>query len=86
MDDVEVFQLATTSRGVMIRRSNRPRHREALCFPHHRQWTMECSCKVWCRPCRPRHTPRQHSRPSWRPRRELMYGGPPYCVRASRTE
>ncbi|MQL76311.1 hypothetical protein Taro_008701, partial [Colocasia esculenta] len=54
VDDVEVRQLATTSRGVMIRRSNRPQHHEALCFPHRRQWTMECSCKVWCRPCRPR--------------------------------
>ncbi|MQM06129.1 hypothetical protein Taro_038949 [Colocasia esculenta] len=24
--------------------------------------------KVWCKPCRRRPTPRQHSRPSWRPR------------------
>ncbi|MQM10462.1 hypothetical protein Taro_043357 [Colocasia esculenta] len=27
---------------------------------------MECSCKVWCRPCRRRLTPRLHSRLSWR--------------------
>ncbi|MQL89250.1 hypothetical protein Taro_021824 [Colocasia esculenta] len=27
---------------------------------------MECSCKVWCRPCRRRPTPRLHSRLSWR--------------------
>ncbi|MQL71681.1 hypothetical protein Taro_004010, partial [Colocasia esculenta] len=33
-----------------------------------RLWIMECSCNVWCKPCRPRHTLRQHSRPSWRPR------------------
>ncbi|MQL74930.1 hypothetical protein Taro_007296, partial [Colocasia esculenta] len=70
VDDVEARQLATTSRGVMSRRSNRPQHREALCFPHHRQWTMEYSCKVWCKPCRRRSTLRQHSRPSWRPRQE----------------
>ncbi|MQL68281.1 hypothetical protein Taro_000595 [Colocasia esculenta] len=68
VDDVEVRQLATTSRGVMIRQSNRPQHHEALCFPHRRQWTMEYSCKVWCRLCRRKPTPRQHSRPSWRPR------------------
>ncbi|MQM05106.1 hypothetical protein Taro_037912 [Colocasia esculenta] len=57
-----------TSRDVMIRRSHRPQHREALYFPHRRQWTMEYSCKVWCKPCRRRLIPRQHSRPSWRPR------------------
>ncbi|MQM23708.1 hypothetical protein Taro_056775, partial [Colocasia esculenta] len=60
--------LATTSRGVRSGRSSRPRPHRVLCFPHHRQWTMEYSCKVWCKPCRHRPTPRQHSRPSWRPR------------------
>ncbi|MQL84136.1 hypothetical protein Taro_016636 [Colocasia esculenta] len=68
VDDVEVCQLATTSRGVRSGRSSRPRPHRVLCFPHHRQWTMEYSCKVWCKPCRRRPTPRQHSRPSWRPR------------------
>ncbi|MQL79243.1 hypothetical protein Taro_011678 [Colocasia esculenta] len=68
VDDVEVCQLATTSRGVRSRQSSRPRPHRALCFPHHCQWTMEYSCKVWCKPCRRRPTPRQHSRPSWRPR------------------
>ncbi|MQM01547.1 hypothetical protein Taro_034311, partial [Colocasia esculenta] len=57
-----------TSRDVMSRRSNRPQHREVLYFPHRRLWTMEYSCKVWCKPCRRRLIPRQHSRPSWRPR------------------
>ncbi|MQL81117.1 hypothetical protein Taro_013567 [Colocasia esculenta] len=56
-----------TSRDVMSRRSNRPRHREALYFPRRRLWTTEYSCKVWCKPCRRRLIPRQHSRPSWRP-------------------
>ncbi|MQM19064.1 hypothetical protein Taro_052064 [Colocasia esculenta] len=31
---------------------------------------MECSCKVWCKPCRRRPTPRLHSRLSWRLREE----------------
>ncbi|MQL76113.1 hypothetical protein Taro_008508 [Colocasia esculenta] len=57
-----------TIRDVMIRRSNRPQHREALYFPHRHLWTTEYSCKVWCKPCRRRLIPRQHSRPSWRPR------------------
>ncbi|MQM06112.1 hypothetical protein Taro_038931 [Colocasia esculenta] len=57
-----------TSRDVMSRRSNRPRHREALYFPHRRLWTTEYSCKVWYKPCRRRLIPRQHSRPRWRPR------------------
>ncbi|MQL92749.1 hypothetical protein Taro_025378 [Colocasia esculenta] len=57
-----------TSRDVMRRRSNRPQHREALYFPHRRLWTTEYSCKVWYKPCRRRLIPRQHSRPSWRPR------------------
>ncbi|MQL68487.1 hypothetical protein Taro_000770 [Colocasia esculenta] len=74
------------SRDMMSRRSNRPRHREVLYFPHRRLWITEYSCKVWCKPCRRRLIPRQHSRPSWRPRRELMYGGPPYCVHALRME
>ncbi|MQM19961.1 hypothetical protein Taro_052977, partial [Colocasia esculenta] len=30
----------------MIRRSNRPRHREALYFPHRRLWTTKYSCKA----------------------------------------
>ncbi|MQL96146.1 hypothetical protein Taro_028820 [Colocasia esculenta] len=47
---------------------------------------MECSCKVWCRPCRRRPTPRLHSRLSWRLRRELMCGGLHYCAPDSRTE
>ncbi|MQL92634.1 hypothetical protein Taro_025262 [Colocasia esculenta] len=75
-----------TSRDVMSRRSNRPRHREALYFPHRRLWTTEYSCKVWCKPCRCRLIPRQHSKHSWRPRREPMYGGPPYYIHALRTE
>ncbi|MQM16973.1 hypothetical protein Taro_049937, partial [Colocasia esculenta] len=52
VDDVEVCQLATTSRGVRSGQSSRPRLHRVLCFPHHRQWTMEYSCKeradVWC--------------------------------------
>ncbi|MQL70161.1 hypothetical protein Taro_002435 [Colocasia esculenta] len=52
----------------MSRRSNRPQHHEALYFPHRRLWIMEYSCKVWYKPCRHRLIPRQHSRPSWRPR------------------
>ncbi|MQL91226.1 hypothetical protein Taro_023848 [Colocasia esculenta] len=75
-----------TSHDVMSRRSNRPQHREALYFPHRRLWITEYSCKVWCKPCRCRLIPRQHSRHSWRPRREPMYGGPPYFVHALRTE
>ncbi|MQM09868.1 hypothetical protein Taro_042749 [Colocasia esculenta] len=52
-------------------RSSRPRHRKVLYFPHRRLWTMEYSCKVWCKPCRRRLIPRQHSRLSWRLRQEL---------------
>ncbi|MQL85254.1 hypothetical protein Taro_017771 [Colocasia esculenta] len=55
-----------TSRDVTSGQSSRPRHRKDLYFPHRCLWIMECSCKVWCRPCRPRHIPRQHSRHSWR--------------------
>ncbi|MQL72145.1 hypothetical protein Taro_004484 [Colocasia esculenta] len=58
------------SRDVRSRRSSRPRHCRVLYFPHHRLWIMECSCKVWCRPCRRRPTPRLHSKPSWRLRQE----------------
>ncbi|MQM19179.1 hypothetical protein Taro_052179 [Colocasia esculenta] len=47
---------------------------------------MECSCKVWCNPCRPRLIPKQHSRHSWRLRKELMYGGLYCCVPGLRTE
>ncbi|MQL70371.1 hypothetical protein Taro_002674 [Colocasia esculenta] len=47
-------------------RSSRPRHRKVLYFPHRRLWTMEYSCKVWCKPWRRRLIPRQHSRLSWR--------------------
>ncbi|MQM21115.1 hypothetical protein Taro_054149 [Colocasia esculenta] len=51
-------------------RSSRPRHHRVLYCPHRRLWIMECSCKVWCRPCRRRPTPRLHSRLSWRLRQE----------------
>ncbi|MQL74583.1 hypothetical protein Taro_006938 [Colocasia esculenta] len=54
------------SRDVTSGRSNRPRHRKALYFPHRRLWITEYSCKVWCKPCRRRLIPRQHSRHSWR--------------------
>ncbi|MQL72675.1 hypothetical protein Taro_005010 [Colocasia esculenta] len=57
-----------TSRALMSRRSNMPQHHEALYFPHRRLWITEYSCKVWYKPCRRRLIPRQHSRPSWRPR------------------
>ncbi|MQL81483.1 hypothetical protein Taro_013943 [Colocasia esculenta] len=50
----------------MSGRSSRPRHRKVLYFPHRRLWIMEYSCKVWCKPCRRRLIPRQHSRLSWR--------------------
>ncbi|MQL84979.1 hypothetical protein Taro_017487 [Colocasia esculenta] len=33
---------------------------------------MECSCKIWCRPCRRRPTPRLHSRLSWRLRKTKL--------------
>ncbi|MQL70652.1 hypothetical protein Taro_002969 [Colocasia esculenta] len=46
---------------------------------------MECSCKVLCRPCRCRLTLRLHSKPSWRLRKELMYGGLHYYVHGLRT-
>ncbi|MQM22162.1 hypothetical protein Taro_055210 [Colocasia esculenta] len=59
------------SRDVRSRRSSRPRHHRVLYFPHRRLWIMECSCMVWCRPCRRRPTPRLHSRLSWRLRQEL---------------
>ncbi|MQL74949.1 hypothetical protein Taro_007317 [Colocasia esculenta] len=57
-----------TSRDVTSGRSNRPRHRQVLYFPHRRLWITEYSCKVWCKPCRHRLIPRHHSRHSWRPR------------------
>ncbi|MQM03306.1 hypothetical protein Taro_036086 [Colocasia esculenta] len=37
-----------------------------LYIPHRHLWIMEYSCKVWCKPCRHRLIPRQHSRLSWR--------------------
>ncbi|MQL74980.1 hypothetical protein Taro_007345, partial [Colocasia esculenta] len=58
------------SRDVTSGRSSRPRHRKVLYFPHRHLWTMEYSCKVWCKPCRRRLIPRQHSRLSWRLRQE----------------
>ncbi|MQL94001.1 hypothetical protein Taro_026651 [Colocasia esculenta] len=79
-------QPVRTSRDVTSGRSNRPRHHKALYFPHRSLWITEYSCKVWCKPCRRRLIPRQHSRHSWRPRRERMYGGPPYYVHALRME
>ncbi|MQL84012.1 hypothetical protein Taro_016509, partial [Colocasia esculenta] len=51
-----------TSRDVRSGRSSRPQHCRVLYFPHCCLWIMECSCKVWCRPCRRRPTPRLHSR------------------------
>ncbi|MQM16636.1 hypothetical protein Taro_049592, partial [Colocasia esculenta] len=54
------------SRDVRSGRSSRPRHRMVLYFLHRRLWIMECSCKVWCRTCRRRPTPRLHSKLSWR--------------------
>ncbi|MQL92103.1 hypothetical protein Taro_024728 [Colocasia esculenta] len=59
-----------TSRDVTSERSSKPRHRKVLYFPHRRLWIMEYSCKVWCKPCRHRLIPRQHSRLSWRLRQE----------------
>ncbi|MQL75011.1 hypothetical protein Taro_007386 [Colocasia esculenta] len=46
-----VFLLMKVSRGEMnlgvrIRVSSRPQHPRVLCFLLHRQWTMECSCRV----------------------------------------
>ncbi|MQL70838.1 hypothetical protein Taro_003165 [Colocasia esculenta] len=58
------------SRDITSGRSNRPRHRKVLYFPHRRLWIMEYSCKLWCKPCRCRLIPRQHSRHNWRLRRE----------------
>ncbi|MQM04797.1 hypothetical protein Taro_037601 [Colocasia esculenta] len=55
-----------TSRDVTSWQSSRPRHRKDLYFPHRHLWTMEYSCKDWCKPCRRRLIPRQHSRLSWR--------------------
>ncbi|MQM06033.1 hypothetical protein Taro_038852, partial [Colocasia esculenta] len=68
-----------TSRDVMSGRSNRPRHRKALYFPHRRLWITEYSYKVWCKPYRRRLIPRQHSRHSWRPQAQAPaqdHGGP----------
>ncbi|MQM09789.1 hypothetical protein Taro_042666 [Colocasia esculenta] len=73
------------SRDMRIGRSSRPRHRRVLYFPHRRLWIMEYSCKVWCKPCRRRLILRQHSRHSWRLRKELMYGGLHYCVPGLKT-
>ncbi|MQL75073.1 hypothetical protein Taro_007440 [Colocasia esculenta] len=75
-----------TSRDVTSGRSSRPRHRKVLYFPHRRLWIMEYSYKVWCKPCRRRLIPRQHSRHSWRLRKELMYGGLHCCVPGLRME
>ncbi|MQL69428.1 hypothetical protein Taro_001721 [Colocasia esculenta] len=75
-----------TSRDVMSGRSNRPRHRQVLYIPHRHLWTMEYSCKVWCKPCKRRLIPRQHSRLNWMLRKGLMYIGPHYCVPDLRTE
>ncbi|MQL80779.1 hypothetical protein Taro_013239 [Colocasia esculenta] len=55
-----------TSRDETSGWSSRPQHRQVLYFPHRHLWTMEYSCKVWCKPCRCRLIPRQHSRLSWR--------------------
>ncbi|MQL87169.1 hypothetical protein Taro_019705 [Colocasia esculenta] len=62
-----------TSRDVTSGQSSRPRHRKALYFPHRHLWTTEYSCKVWCKPCRPRLIPRQHSRHSWRLRADVWW-------------
>ncbi|MQM22277.1 hypothetical protein Taro_055327 [Colocasia esculenta] len=74
------------SRDMTSGRSSMPRHRKVLYFPHRHLWIMEYSCKVWCKPCRRRLIPRQHSRLSWRLRKELMYGGLHCCVPGLRTE
>ncbi|MQM09709.1 hypothetical protein Taro_042587 [Colocasia esculenta] len=66
-------------------RSSRPRHLRVLYFPRRRLWIMKYSCKVWCKPCRRRLILRLHSRHSWRPRKELMYGGLHYCVPGLKT-
>ncbi|MQL68880.1 hypothetical protein Taro_001188, partial [Colocasia esculenta] len=55
-----------TSRDVTSGRSSRPQHHKVLYFPHRRLWITGYSCKVWCKPCRRRLIPRQHSRHSWR--------------------
>ncbi|MQL93172.1 hypothetical protein Taro_025811 [Colocasia esculenta] len=62
-----------TSRDVTSGRSSRPRHRQVLYFPHRHLWTTEYSCKVWCKPCRPRLIPRQHSRHNWRLRKTKKF-------------
>ncbi|MQM12008.1 hypothetical protein Taro_044923 [Colocasia esculenta] len=59
-----------TSQDVTSGRSSRPRHCKVLYFPHRRLWIMEYSCKVWCKPCRRKLIPKQHSRHSWRLRKE----------------
>ncbi|MQL98084.1 hypothetical protein Taro_030779 [Colocasia esculenta] len=61
-----------TSRDVTSGRSSRPWHRKVLYFRHRRLWIMEYSCKVWCKPCRRRLIPRQHSRHSWRLRLRVI--------------
>ncbi|MQM22414.1 hypothetical protein Taro_055466 [Colocasia esculenta] len=61
------------SRDVTSGRSSRPRHHKVLYFPHRRLWIMEYSCKVWCKPCRRRLIPRQHSRHSWRLRADVWW-------------
>ncbi|MQM06886.1 hypothetical protein Taro_039717, partial [Colocasia esculenta] len=71
--DVVVCLLVRASRGVRSRQSSRPRHHRVMYFPHRRLWIMECSCKVWCRPCRRRPTPRLHSRLSWRLRADVWW-------------
>ncbi|MQL84566.1 hypothetical protein Taro_017072 [Colocasia esculenta] len=52
------------------RRDERAEHQapapQGSVLPHRRLWIMEYSCKVWCKPCRRRLIPRQHSRHSWR--------------------
>ncbi|MQL83933.1 hypothetical protein Taro_016438 [Colocasia esculenta] len=55
-----------TSRDVMSGLSSRLLLHRVLYFPHRHLWIMEYSCKVWCKPCRCRLIPRQHSRLSWR--------------------
>ncbi|MQL73925.1 hypothetical protein Taro_006255, partial [Colocasia esculenta] len=69
--DVVVRRPVRTSRDVRSGQSSRPRHHRVLYFPHRRLWIMKCSCKVWCRPCRRKPTPRLHSRLSWRLRKVL---------------
>ncbi|MQL67896.1 hypothetical protein Taro_000156 [Colocasia esculenta] len=74
-----------TSRDVRSERSSRPRHLRVLYFPHRHLWIMEYSCKIWCKLCRCRLILRQHSKHSWRLRKELMYSGLHCCVPGLRT-